>query len=128
VITRWQTFVQVLMALLALGVLDPVPGACAALNPDSGKASCCASTACCACHDKTPCRSACSGAPVHNFDKQVAARLTTAKTTAGSVALFSLPATEAVFATTGRVARRSELKPPPPGGSPPQARLCLWLV
>ena len=126
VTVRFKTLVQVLMAVLALGIFDPHP-ACAAGTAEEGKSCCCTGTPVCQCHPDEPCKQLCALAQVQLFDKQLPARLTASPL--GGTFLFSIPATKIKYLSFIRVARQRELNAPPPfGGSPPQARLCLWLI
>ena len=128
VAVHFKTFVQVLMAVLALGVVNPQP-ACAAGTVEVGKTCCCTGSPVCKCHPDKPCKQSCTLAQVRIFDKQLPGRMVVASSPHGATLLFSTALTKIKYLVLVPVAHQRDLNASPPfGGSPPQARLCLWLI
>ena len=124
---RFKTFVQILMAVLALGMGYP-QSACAAGTPEVGKACCCTDNLS-KCHSEKPCKPFCAHVQVQAIDKQLPARMALASSPHGNTLLFSITPTRVKHLVLVSVPHRGALNVSPPfGGSPPQARLCLWLI
>jgi hypothetical protein len=127
VVVRLKTFVQILMAVLALGISSPQP-ACAAGTSEAGKTCCCTDVPVCKCHPDKPCEQSCTLAQTHAVDKQIATRTTLASSPCGN-ALFSIATAEIKYPVFAPAALQRNLNASPPfGGSPPQAMLRLWLI
>jgi hypothetical protein len=128
VVARFKTFVQILMAVLALGICNP-QAACAAGTSEAGKTCCCTESPTGKCQPDKPCKQSCTLIQVQAFDKQVPARMALAPLPQGDAFLFSIAPTKVKYLVLVPVAHRRELNASPPfGGSPPQAMLCLWLI
>jgi hypothetical protein len=128
VAVRLKTFFQILMAVLALGMGYP-QSACAAGTPEAGKTCCCADNPG-KCHSENPCKPSCAHVQVQVIiDKQLPARMALAPSPHGNTLLFSIAPTTVKYLVLVSVVHRGALNASPPfGGSPPQARLCLWLI
>ena len=122
-----RTFVQILMAVLALGVYAPQP-VCASGSSEPGKICCCTGTPVCHCHPGTPCKKSCALVKVQALDKQVSNRVTFA-TSPGFTLLFAITRTRLIYPVLAPVFRPRESDASPPfGGSPPQSVMCLWRI
>jgi len=123
----FRTFVQILMAVLALGVWMP-QSACAAGTTEEGKTCCCTQSPTCECPPAQPCKESCVLAQVQIFDKQLSGRNATAPTAPGylhsAIASIKVGHSALVPLSRERETNASLLF----GGNPPQARLCLWLI
>lgn len=125
---HFKTFVQILMAMLALGIVTPQP-VCGAGTVEAVKTCCCNGSAADMCHSDQPCKSSCTRAQVQTFDKQLPARTVAASSVHGSTFLFSIMPTRVKYLVSAPVARQRGLDASPPfAGSPPQAKLRLWLL
>ncbi|MEJ0000875.1 MAG: hypothetical protein WDO13_17930 [Verrucomicrobiota bacterium] len=72
-IVHFKSFVQVLMAVLALGIYSPEP-ACAAGTTAPGKTCCCTGSSACKSHTVQPCKESCTLADSRTLDKQIPAK------------------------------------------------------
>jgi hypothetical protein len=124
VVARLRTFLQVLMAVMALGIYDPsMP--CAAAAPMDGMSCCCVASPDCKCPSDSPCQQSCTSSQTSTIDKQLPTRPVSLGATVLTSILWSrieYPAFVPAFA------RRDIYASPLLSGGPPQARLCLWLV
>ena len=125
---HFKTFVQILMAMLALGMINP-QATCAAGTSEAGKTCCCTGSPVCKCHPDKPCKQSCTLAEVHAIDKQVPSRAVMAPSVGGDITLFSIVPTKVRDLAVAPLVHSVDLTASPPfGGSPPQAMLCLWLI
>ncbi len=128
VVVRFKLFVQILMAVLALGICAP-QSACAAGASTVKMTCCCTENSTCACQSDKPCKESCSLAPVHVFDKQMTARVGVTSSRHSNTFLYSIALINARNLALNPVVSQQESNPSPPfGGSPPQAMLRLWLL
>ncbi len=124
---HFKTFVQVLMAVLALGISIPEP-ACAAGTAQPGKTCCCSGSPTCKCHPGQPCKQSCTLVQVHALDKQLPGKPALAASYS-DVLLYWIAPTTIKYLVLVPVARERNVNVSPPfGGSPPQAMLRLWLI
>jgi len=122
-----KTFVQLLMALLALGISSPQP-ACAAGTSEVGKTCCCSDSPVCKCHPDQPCKQSCTLVQAHAFDRQIPNK-TVLAASYGDVLLYLIAPTKINYPVLAPIARQRNLNLSPPfGGNPPQAMLRLWLI
>ena len=121
-----KTFIQILMAVLALGVSSPQP-VCAAGTSEVGKTCCCTGSPVCKCQPDKPCKQSCTLVKVQAFDKQMPARLTFGSE-ANLLVFLSAPTTIKHPVAAPIISRRDANASPPFGGAPPQAMLRLWLI
>jgi hypothetical protein len=127
VVVHLKTFVQILMAVLALGIYSPEP-ACAAGTSEPGKMCCCTGDLVCKCHPDKPCKQTCALVQVHTFDKQIPNKTAFTPTYLGTL-LCSIAPTKVKYPVLAPLARQRSVNASPPfGGSPPQAMLRLWLI
>jgi hypothetical protein len=127
VVVHLKTFVQILMAVLALGVSSPEP-ACAAGTSEPGKTCCCTGAPVCNCHPDKPCKQSCALVQVHAFDKQIPNKTAFTPSYLG-VLLFSIAPAKIKYPVLAPLAPQRNVNASPPfGGSPPQAMLRLWLI
>jgi hypothetical protein len=126
VAARFKTFLAILMAVLALGISNPLPACAAAGTPQAESTCCCMGSPACKCH---PDKQSCARIPLQAFDKQMPGRMASAPSPHGATLLFSMaPATVKYFLLVS-VAHRWGLNASSPfANSPPQAMLCLWLI
>jgi hypothetical protein len=125
---RFRTFVQIVMAVLALGICTP-QSVCATGTPEAGKTCCCTESPTCGCLPGKPCEQSCALAQVPIFDKQLPGRNTVAPAAHGYFLLFTIAPiaiSHPAFVCAFRQGHTNASSPF--GGSPPQARLCLWLI
>lgn len=128
VVVRVKTFIQILMAVLSLGVSSPLP-VCAAGMPETGMPCCCAVSSSCKCHSDEPCKTSCEVSQAQAFDKQLPARTAFKPFHNGCGLLFSIaPVTIKYLVPAPVVSRRDSDASPPFCGGPPQAILRLWLI
>jgi hypothetical protein len=125
---RFKSFVQILLAVLALGMIDPSVG-CAAGTSETGKVCCCTHSSVCKCHTGTPCKKSCTlvqaQAPV---DKQLP-RAALVATPHPFVFLFAVAWANVSYPVFVPVIRQREPDASPPlGGKPAQAVLRVWLI
>jgi len=123
VLPRVRTLLQILLAVLALGLYSPEP-ACALGASDHATTCCCTGNSAGKCHSSQPCQPACAFGQEHAPDKQVPAR-TASVPAAAILALFAFTSPDhSLFLSPVR-----ELKAVPLfAASPPQSRLCLWRI
>jgi hypothetical protein len=127
VVAPVKTFLQILMAVLALGVSNPQPP-CAVGASEDGDRCCCPGSPVCKCHPDKPCEQSYNLAQAHAFDKQMPPRTTLAALSA-RVLLFSNPFATIKYPVFVPLARQRDLNASPPfGGVQPQAMLRLWLI
>jgi hypothetical protein len=125
---HFKSFVQILMAVLALGMVDP-QAACAAGMAEPGKICCCTHSPVRKCHAGTPCKKSCplvqAQAPL-NKQLPRAALLATPHESAFLFAIAWANVSYPVFVPV--IHQRESDASPPLGGKPAQAVLRLWLI
>ena len=127
VLVRMKAFLQILMAILALGLPSPQP-ACAAANSPSAGASPCAECACCKLPHGQPCQQSYTATQVQTLDKLLPSR-TSLEKHSGAYFLFSIASVKIKYPVLASVVQRRSLNASPPfGGGPPQAVLRLWRI
>jgi hypothetical protein len=123
-----KTFIQILMAVLALGVSSPQP-VCAAGASEAGKVCCCTGSPVCKCHPDKPCKQSCTLVKVQAFDKQISARLALMPGSEATLLFFWAVPTKIKYPVVAPIVSRRDTNASPPfGGAPPQAMLRLWLI
>jgi hypothetical protein len=125
---HFRSFVQILLAVLALGVIDP-SAACAAGTSETGKVCCCTHSPVCRCHAGTPCKKSCTLAQTQApLDKQLP-RTALLATPHPFVFLFAIAWANVSYPVFVPVIHQPEPDASPPlGGNPAQAVLRLWLI
>jgi len=126
---RFKTFVQILMAVLALGISLPQP-ACAVGKSEPGKACCCcADDQACASHSGTPCPNACALTTAQPLDKQAPGRMASVPSPGMGLLLFSIvPNRVNYFSPLPHASSWGVNASRFLASSPPQAALCLWRI
>jgi len=123
-----RIFLQVLMAVLALGLGLP-PSACAAAATGVEKSCCCLPGVPCQCPLDSNDQPSCSLAPTPVSDKQLSTRTVPVVVTHAPSFLFSIAPATLKFPDLLSLSRQRDLNVSPPwGGHPPQALLRLWLI
>jgi hypothetical protein len=127
VAVRFKVFSAILMAVLALGLGNPLTVGATGMS-EAGKICCCTGNPICSCPPGQPCKPSCTLAQVQTSDKQIPAR-TALASLRGHVLLFSLAPAKIKDLFVFTVVHRRDLNASPPyGGAPPQAMLRLWLI
>jgi hypothetical protein len=125
---RLKTFMQILMAVLTLGIGVP-QSACVAGTTEAGMTCCCMESPISKCNPDKPCKQSCTLAQVQVFDKQLPTRMAFAPSAHGNFLLSPIAPTKIKYLALISVVHQRDLNASPPfSGSPPQARLCLWLI
>jgi hypothetical protein len=130
VAVHFKSFVQILMAVLALGIYIHIPEpACAAGTSEVGKTCCCTGSPVCKCHPDKPCKQSCTLVKVRApLDKQLPTR-SLATASHGLVPLFAITLSKVTYAPiVPVVAKRAIDTSPPLRGDSPQAVLRVWLI
>jgi hypothetical protein len=129
VVLRFKSFVQILLAVLALGMADPSV-ACAAGSSETGKVCCCTHSPVCKCHAETPCKKSCTLAHAQApFDKQLSSKTALVTAPHGFTFLFAITFVKVNYPAFVPVIHQRELDASPPfGANPTQAVLRLWLI
>ena len=127
VVAPLKTFVQILMAVLALGICPSQP-VCADATLEAGKTCCCTECPSCKLHHDPPCKQSCTLTQVQTFDKQLPSRTAFAPYSGSSFFFPAVPTKIKYLALVSVVHRRDLNTSPPFGGSSPQAMLRLWLI
>jgi hypothetical protein len=124
----FRILVQILMVVLTLGIWTPSP-ACAAAVSEEVKSCCCTQSPACECPVSKPCAESCTLAKGPISDKQLPGRNATAPTARGQSFLFAIAPIKISYPVLVSAFRQRDTNASPPlGGSPPQARFCLWLI
>jgi hypothetical protein len=129
VVLRFKSFVQILLAVLALGTIDSSV-ACASGTSEKGKVCCCTHSASCKCHSGTPCKKSCTLAHAQApFDKQLSSKTALVTSPHGFIFLFAVTLAKVSYPVFVPVIHQRERDASPPfGGHPAQAVLRLWLI
>lgn len=88
-----KAFVQILMAVLALGTYAPQP-VCASGTSEAGKICCCTGSPVCKCHSDKPCKQSCALVKAQAFDKQIPARIVRTASPQSNALLYSISPTK----------------------------------
>jgi hypothetical protein len=125
---HFKRFVQILLAVLALGMIDPSVG-CAAGTSETGKVCCCTHSSVCKCPAGTPCKKSCTLVQAQvPLDKQLP-RAALLATPHHFVFLFAIAWANVSYPVFVPVIHQPEPDTSPPfGGHPAQAVLRLWLI
>ena len=125
---RFRTFVQILMAVLALGFWTP-QSVCMAATSDTGKTCCCTEASACGCLPDKSCELSCTLTQVPISDKDVTGQTAVAPTAHSYSLLFAIAPVQITSPVLASALRKQNANASPPlGGSPPQSKLCLWLI
>jgi hypothetical protein len=129
VVVRLKACLQVLLAVLSLGIINPQP-ACAAGTSEPGMTCCCTGSPICQCHPNRPCKQSCALSQVQApLDKQLPTKAITAASATGLIAPLSIALTKVSYPSFAPLVRRQDLNASPPfGGHSSQAVLRLWLI
>jgi hypothetical protein len=125
---HFKTFIQILMAVLALGMVDP-QATCAAGASETGKVCCCTHSPVCRCHAGVPCKKSCTLVQAQAPLNKQLPRAALLATPHESVFLFAIAWATVSYPVFVPVIHQRELNASPPfGGSPAQAVLRLWRI
>jgi hypothetical protein len=128
VAASFKTFVQILMAVLSLGVSVPMP-VCAADVSEHGQSCCEGKAPACAGHCGQPCQESCLSKIVQPLDKQVSVRTAALVVVSNGVCLFSaVPVVVKKVVCCSPALRWGVNASQFLASSPPQAALCLWRI